>query len=132
AAGRAWRRRGGGDRCNPPADDAPREGARLYDARSERNVVVFRCGRGAGRRLLGGSRAAWRLGAAPAAAQELHALRDDLGDVAAVAFLFVVLAGAGWRLDVDLPALGQVLAAGLRPFAPHPPVVPLGWFPVLA
>src|SRR5439155_1291654 len=68
------------------------------------------------------------LTAAPAAAQELHALRDDLGDVAAVAFLVVVLAGADCALDVDLPALGQVLAAGLRLLAPHHHVVPLGAF----
>src|SRR5213076_3603348 len=42
--------------------------------------------------------------------------------------LVVVLAGADCALDVDLPALGQVLAAGLRLLAPHHHVVPLGAF----
>src|SRR5207247_12186 len=99
-----------------------------------RDVVVLGRGRGADRRLLGGRHAARRLGAgaAPPAAQELHTLRDDLGDVAAVAFLVVVLAGAGRALDVDLPALGEGLAAGLRLLPPPPHVVPLGALLALA
>src|SRR5439155_10917180 len=86
-----------------------------------------RCARRAGRRLL--RKPARRVGSAPAA-EELHPLRDDLGDVAAVAVLVVVLAGADRALDVDLAALGGVLAARLGLLPPDGPVVPLG--PLLA
>src|SRR5262249_57457948 len=70
--------------------------------------------------------------APPAAAEELDALRDDLGDVALVAVLVVVLPGAHGALDEHLPALGEVLPAGLGLLPPHDHVVPLGALLALA
>src|SRR5207248_5765994 len=64
--------------------------------------------------------------AAAAPSEELHPLRDDLGDVPPVAVLVVVLAGADGALDVHLAPLGEVLAARLALLAPHDDVVPLG------
>src|ERR1044071_921969 len=66
-------------------------------------------------------------GAAPAA-EKLNPLRDDLSDVAFVAALVVVGASADAALDINLPALGQILAAGLGLLAPDDDVVPLGSF----
>src|SRR2546427_10286123 len=65
----------------------------------EGDVVVRRvwC---AGGRLF--RQAAWSVGAAAAApSEELHPLRDDLGDVPPVAVLVVVLAGGGGERRVD-------------------------------
>src|SRR5262249_59480868 len=53
-------------------------------------------------------------------------LRDDLGDVALLAFLVVVLAAADGALDEDLPAFREVLATALGLLPPHDDVVPLG------
>jgi hypothetical protein len=69
--------------------------------------------------------------AAPAAAQELDALGDHLGDVALLAFLVVVLAAPDRALDEDLAALVQVLAAALGLLSPDDDVVPLGAFLLL-
>ena len=92
----------------------PRRGA---GERSERDVVVL--GERRGRHVLAAPRSRPPRGASrAAAAQELHALRDDLGDVALVAVLVVVLPGADRALDVDLAALLQVLAARLAPAFP--------------
>src|SRR5262249_48229438 len=98
-------------------------------------VVVRRGAAGAaggGWRLVGER---WRLGrtaAAALAAQEAHVLRDDLGDVALVAVLVVVVARADRALDEDLPALTQVLAAVLALLSPDDDVVPLGTLLALA
>src|SRR5690349_620954 len=78
---------------------------------------------------LGGRR---RVGVAPttaltlATAEELDVVRDDLGDVALVAFFVVVVARLDPTLDVDLPSLREVLRANLRALAPHDDAMPLG------
>src|SRR5262249_32963794 len=64
--------------------------------------------------------------------EELHALRDHLGDVALVAVLVVVLARPDGAFEEHLAALRQILAAGLRLLPPHYDVVPLGAFLALA
>src|SRR5262249_16390116 len=83
---------------------------------AERAVVGLAGGGRGGRHLF---RARPPSSLAAPAAEELDALGDDLGHVAAVAFLVVVLPGADRTLDVHLPSLGEVLAAGLGLLAPH-------------
>jgi hypothetical protein len=64
--------------------------------------------------------------AAALTGEEPDVLRDNLGDVALVAVLVVVAAGADLALDEDLATLAQKLAAGLALFPPDDDVVPLG------
>src|SRR5262249_54570926 len=105
-------------------------------ASSERNIVVWAAAattaaaatvtaevRIAGRRRLAGIRPAARA-IATAAAEELHVLRDHLGDVALVAFLIVVRAVLDTSLDVDLQALRQILRADLRALPPNHDAMP--------
>ena len=82
------------------------------------------------RTALGRSKGRFRLpvlAAAAGAAQHLHIFGDDVGGVVLDAVLFVgpVLDPA---LDDYLLALGEVLAADLRQFAPGHDAVPLGLF----
>src|SRR5207249_8636895 len=87
----------------------PRHESRV--ALLEGDVVVRRVWCTGGRLF---RQAAWRVGAAAAApSEELHPLRDDLGDVPPVAVLVVVLTGADGALDVHLAPPGEVLAPRL-------------------
>src|SRR5687768_2464896 len=111
------------------------------EQRSERNVVVHLVERPAALLALLGLAAATRAGrgrlarhglrpaaatAAAAAAQHLHAVRDDLGGVLVLAFLVLPLAGADAALDVDRRAFLEVLAGDLRELAEEGDAVPLG------
>src|SRR6185369_9503811 len=69
--------------------------------------------------------------AAPAA-EELNALGDNLGDVTFDAVFIIVGTRANTAFDVDLPALGEILPAGLGLFAPNHDVMPFGAFLALA
>src|SRR5512139_1482760 len=91
----------------------------------EGNVVVGGSGSGI---LAGGSTRGSILGSPSAATQKTHVARNDLGNVPLVTVLVVVLAGTDGALDEYLPALGQVLPAGLSLFAPHDDIVPFGAF----
>src|SRR5262249_45285240 len=59
-------------------------------------------------------------------AEELHVVGDDLGGVAILAFLVLVLASLDPALDVHLAALRQVLRTDLGALAPDDHPVPLG------
>src|SRR5262245_27350691 len=84
------------------------------------------------RRLIHRPRSVATAATTTAPAEELHPLPDDLGDVALVALFVVVLARADRALDEHLPALGEVLPAGLRLLPPDDDVVPLGALLALA
>src|SRR5690606_7587438 len=61
-----------------------------------------------------------------AAAEHLHLVGDDLGDVALLAVLAGELVVADRALDVDLAALAQVLAGDLAELAEQLDAVPFG------
>src|SRR5437660_415849 len=110
----------------------------------ERNVVLGALGRAAfvhgGRRLTevlrGGAAARCAASLAALAGGEkdhaAHRIRDHLGGVLLGAFLVGPLPRLQPALDIDLPALGQVLAAQLCGLAPDHDAVPLGAFLLLA
>ena len=66
---------------------------------------------------------------ASAAAEHLHVPRDDLGGVALLSLLVLPLAGADAPFDVDLAALGEVLARDLGGACPTPPRDATRWLP---
>src|SRR5262245_12385662 len=112
---------------------------RFYRGRaSERNIVVhvvelargflrrLALARGHGRLVLVASGPGARVPHPRAAAEHLHALGDDLGGVALLAFLVLPLARAQGPLDVDLRALLQVFARDLGEAVEEHHAVPLG------
>src|SRR5262249_9927 len=92
---------------------------RLALARGDRRLVVVAAARA-------------RVAHPRAAAEHLHALGDDLGGVALLAFLVLPLARAQRSLDVDLRALLEVLARDLRQTIEEHHAVPLGALLLLA
>src|SRR5262245_40192706 len=112
--------------------DPPR---RPYVYESERNIVVRSTAEiVADRALVGrdrGFHSALRALAATTA-QHLGVLRHDLGRIALLPLLILPLTGADAALDVDLAALGEVLADDLGLPSPHHHAVPLGGFLLLA
>jgi len=62
------------------------------------------------------------------AAEKLDALRHDFGNVPFGPGFVIIAAGPNAAFDVNLPSLGQILAAALGLLAPHDDVVPLGSF----
>src|SRR5215467_4423705 len=118
---------------------------RFYRAagHSERNIVVHvvELARGllgglaftrGDRRLVVVAAARARVAHPRAAAEHLHALGDDLGRVALLAFLVLPLARAQRALDVDLRALLQVLARDLGEAVEEHHAMPLGALLLLA
>src|SRR4029079_2813593 len=104
-------------RMNPRALDATGARSAVF---SDRNVVVrtaaeVRRVRAVGRdgrtRFVRG--AGRRVGAVTAAAEHLHVRGDDLGGGALLALLVLPLPGLDAALEVDLPALHEVLPADL-------------------
>lgn len=61
-----------------------------------------------------------------AAAEHLHLIGDDFGDVAVLAVAILVLAGLDLAFDIDLLAFVQVFAADIGEAAPGDDVVPFG------
>src|SRR5262249_59401594 len=84
------------------------------------------------RRLFVVAAARARVAHSRAAAEHLHALGDDLGRVALLAFLVLPLARAQRPLDIDLRAFLQVLAGDLREAVEEHHTVPLGTLLLLA
>src|SRR5262245_29052010 len=113
-----------------------RIGRRAQRPASERNVVVRTAAEIARDRVVGLGRDRRLVAAHPAAfttaaAEHLDVARHDLGREALLSLLVLPLASADAALDVDLPALGEVLPADLRLLAPHHDAVPLGGFLLL-
>src|SRR5919106_2189140 len=67
-------------------------------------------------------------GAVRLPSQELHALRDDLSDIAFVPLFVVITARAEGPFEIDLPPLGEILATVFCTPAPHHDIVPLRAF----
>src|SRR5882672_12253433 len=96
---------------------------------SEGNVVVVPATGVAAERFVRWHRRAHVFGGPLAAAAEhLHVLRDDLGGVTLLPLLILPLPGLDATFDVDLAALGEVLAADLGELAEADHAVPLGGF----
>ena len=133
--------------CSLPGRGLPFEASLLAASRRglERNVVVHLVERAAfarrgafarrrrrrAVRRAAGSRAIGS-GPAAAAAEQLHAVGDDLGRVALLAFLVLPLARADAAFDVDRRALLQVFARDLGGLAEERDAMPLGVLLLLA
>src|SRR5215470_6732579 len=102
--------------------------------RSERDVVVRSASEIVANRVVGRhGRSHLFAGCALApAAQHLDVLRHDLGREALLSLLVLPLTRADAAFDVDLPALGEVLADDLRLLAPHHHAMPLRGLLLLA